>query len=73
MLGEKEMFGEMALLDTEPRSASVTAEEKTYLLRLEQEAFYELMADRPEIAKGIIRELTQRVRELNAYIHHESS
>ncbi len=64
-LGEKQIVGEMALLDSEERSASVTAEEDTLLLRLDQDTFYELMTDRVEVARGIIKVLTKRVRELN--------
>lgn len=61
-LGERDVFGEMALLDPEPRLASVTAVEPTRLFRLDQAAFYELIADRPEIATGIIRMLTGHLR-----------
>jgi hypothetical protein len=61
-LGEGDVFGEMALLDPEPRSASVTAIEPTRLLRLEQEPFVELIAEHPEVATGIIRNLARYVR-----------
>lgn len=61
-LGERDVFGEMALLDPEPRLASVTAEEPTRLFRLEQAPFYALMAERPEVAAGIIRVLTGHLR-----------
>lgn len=68
-LGEGDVFGEMALLDPEPRSASVTALEPTQLLRLDQEPFMELIAQDPEVATGIIRNLTRylraRVQDLN--------
>jgi HEAT repeat protein/CRP-like cAMP-binding protein/ATP/ADP translocase len=68
-LGERDIVGEMAVLDAAPRVASVTAEEDTLLLRLDQEALYELMADRIEVARGIIRVLTtnlrNRVRDVN--------
>jgi hypothetical protein len=40
-------------LDAEPRSASVTAEVDMHLFRLDQDALYELMADRFEVARGI--------------------
>jgi hypothetical protein len=60
--GARDIFGELAVLDAEPRSASVTAEVDTSLFRLDQEAFYELMADRFEVARGIIRMLCRRVR-----------
>lgn len=62
-LGEKDEFGELALLDSEPRNASVTAVEETYLLRLDQNTFYELIADYPDVLRGIIRVLSQRLRE----------
>jgi hypothetical protein len=62
-LGERDVFGEMALLDPEPRLASVTAMESTRLFRLNQAPFYELMAERPEVATGIIRVLTGHLRD----------
>lgn len=62
-LGEKDVFGELALLDAEPRNASATAVEETYLLRLDQSTFYELISDYPEVLRGIIRVLSQRLRE----------
>ena len=49
-----------------PISASVTATQETHLLCLDQEHFFDLMADRIEIARGIIRMLAQRLRELMA-------
>ena len=61
-LGEGDVFGEMAVLDPEPRVASITALEDTLLLRLDQEPFYELMEDRIEVARGIIRVLSGHLR-----------
>jgi CRP-like cAMP-binding protein len=61
-LGPRDIFGEMAALDPEPRSASVTATEPTRLFRLEQEGLYDLMADRIEVVRGVLRVLCQRLR-----------
>ena len=61
-LGERDVFGEMALLYPEPRIDSVTAVESTRLFRLDQAPFYELIAERPEVATGIIRVLTGHLR-----------
>jgi AAA family ATP:ADP antiporter len=61
-LTEGQVFGEMALLDPEPRSASITAIEDTQLLRLDQEAFYELLESQIELARGMIKVLTRRLR-----------
>jgi CRP-like cAMP-binding protein/HEAT repeat protein len=60
--GEREIFGELAVLDPEPRSASATTTEVTRLFRLDQDALYILMADHMEVAHGIIRVLCQRIR-----------
>lgn len=62
-LGESDVFGEMALLDPEPRLASVTTVEPTRLFRLDQPSFYQLMAERPEVATGIVRVLTRLLRD----------
>jgi HEAT repeat protein len=67
-LGERAVFGELALLDTEPRTATIQALEDTLLFRLDQEPFYELMSDRVEVAMGTIQmlagNLRARVREV---------
>ena len=65
-LGAYEVFGEMALLDAEPRSASVTASEETLLLRLRQEEFFVLLEDHGAIARGVILVLSQRLRDRSA-------
>jgi CRP/FNR family cyclic AMP-dependent transcriptional regulator len=57
-----QVFGEMALLDPEPRSASITAMEDTQLMRLDQEPFYELLEEQGELARGMIKLLTRRLR-----------
>ncbi len=61
-LGEREVVGDLALLDAEPRNASVTTVTDSLLLRLSQDAFYELLADHTEVVRGIIRVLARRLR-----------
>jgi CRP/FNR family cyclic AMP-dependent transcriptional regulator len=61
-LGAGEVVGEMALLDEVPRMASVTAAESSRLLRLDREAFYRLLETQPEVARGVIRVLSRRLR-----------
>ncbi|MBV7332394.1 cyclic nucleotide-binding domain-containing protein [Chloroflexi bacterium TSY] len=65
-LGKGKSVGELAVLDPEPRAASVTAVVETQLFRIDKDAFDEVMADRPEIAQGVIRALCQRVRMTTA-------
>lgn len=65
ILKEKEVFGELALLDAEMRSASATTNTDCILFRIEQEPFYELIENRPEVARGFIKILCQRLRAQN--------
>ncbi len=64
-LGERQVVGEMAVLDSEPRSASVTAATPTRLLRIGREDFRDIMAERSEIAAGVVTTLSRRLREAN--------
>jgi CRP-like cAMP-binding protein len=63
-LGERALIGEMAVLSSEPRTASVTAMTDTLLLSLTQTSSFELMWDQNKIVRGIIRVLIQRLRGL---------
>jgi CRP-like cAMP-binding protein len=62
-LGPGKSVGELALLDPEPRAASVTSIGDAFLFRLDKEPFDEVMADRPEVAQAIITTLCRRLRE----------
>lgn len=62
-------FGEMAVLDAEPRSASVTTLEQCECLMLTQQQLYEAIEETPGIAVNIIRLLSRRIRELNQKIN----
>ena len=65
LLGAKECFGEMAILDDEPRSASVRAVEPTTVLKVDRESFRELINERPQISFAIFKILSQRLRSKN--------
>jgi CRP/FNR family transcriptional regulator, cyclic AMP receptor protein len=58
----RDVFGEMAALDPEPRSASVTALEDTRLFQLNQGDLHQIMMRSPAITEGIIQILCERVR-----------
>jgi len=68
VLHSRDIFGELALLDPEPRSATATAINDCLLLRIDQGAFNELIEDRPEVAQGILTILSKRIRGQNAVI-----
>ncbi len=61
-LHARDVFGEMAALDPEPRSASVTSMEHTRLYQLRQADLHQIMMQSPAITEGIIQILCERVR-----------
>jgi CRP/FNR family transcriptional regulator, cyclic AMP receptor protein len=65
LVGEGGCFGEMSVLDAEPRSASVTTLEACECLTLTQQQLYEAIEETSELAVNIIRYLSRRTRELN--------
>lgn len=62
VLAAGSFFGEMALLDGEPRSAHVVAMEDSTLLQLRREDFQHRLRASPELGAGLLRELSQRLR-----------
>jgi hypothetical protein len=63
-LGEGDVFGELALLDPAPRSATITALTDTILLELERDAFFELLEDRIDVTRRVMRLLARRLRNV---------
>jgi CRP-like cAMP-binding protein len=62
VLNRGDVFGEMAVLDSEPRSASVTAVANARLYRLDQANLYRLMHEHIDIAFGVIHVLCSYLR-----------
>jgi CRP-like cAMP-binding protein len=62
VLGPGDVFGELALLDGEPRSADAVAVESTQLLLLQRDAFVRVLHERPEAAITLIAVLSRRLR-----------
>ena len=55
-------FGEIAIFDSAPRSATVVIQDDARLLRLDGERFMELILQSPEISFEIFKVFTQRLR-----------
>lgn len=68
VLGPGEFFGEMSLLDNEPRSATTIAAEDSELLCLSRADFEGVFADIPSITTNLIKVLTARLRHANHQI-----
>jgi len=68
VLSAGDFFGEMALLDNEPRSATAIAVEESELLSLHRTDFQNVIADNRGIMSALIRILTARLRRANHQI-----
>lgn len=65
-LGEGACFGEMALLDGEPRSAGARTISESILSRISRVDFIQTLSQHPAMALGIIAQLTERIRTTNS-------
>jgi len=63
-----DFFGEMAVLDGEPRSATVTAVSEVLVLMIPRVKFLKVLESEPKIALAIMATLTQRLRAVQAAV-----
>jgi len=63
-----DFFGELALLDDRPRSATATARDSTETLALEREDFLGFIKLYPDVAVGMLAVLAQRIRTLDSQL-----
>lgn len=68
LLGETDFFGEMALLDGEPRSASAIAREASTVLSISREDFQEELRRNPDISLKILATICQRLRHTDRHL-----
>lgn len=61
-MGPHEFFGEMGILDDQPRSASVFTLEPSEMLRLSKAGFMTCLKEHSEVAMLVIRNLVKRLR-----------
>lgn len=66
ILEDRDCFGEMAILDQEPRSATVEIQEDATLLAIKREDFQRLLLARPRLAFSLFRTISRRLREATA-------
>jgi CRP/FNR family transcriptional regulator, cyclic AMP receptor protein len=64
ILGKGQFFGEMTVIDDQPRSADVVAIEPTTCFGLTAWSFDAVIGSNPSIAKQIMKELVRRLRQL---------
>lgn len=64
-LGPGDFIGELALLDSKPRSATVTCHEPMTVLVVSRAALKPLLRSVPGLAEGMLKSLAGRLREAN--------
>jgi len=68
ILGSGDFFGELALLDDSPRSATVEALEATETLTLHRDEFIRYISENPNFALHVLQTLAQHIRRMNNQI-----
>lgn len=69
VLKEGDIFGEMSLLDAKPRSATVKALGDARVLAIDHEMFLKRVRMDPTLALRVLRQMGQRIRDLNAKLN----
>ena len=64
-----EFFGEMSLLDGEPRSATVKAETDLRVLVISRVNFWQLLREVPELTQKMLVNLSRRIRDLESALN----
>lgn len=69
LLDRGDVFGELALLDDEPRSTDAVAREEADLLSLQREDFRKFLDARPQVAMRLLSALSRLVRRVTQLVH----
>jgi CRP/FNR family cyclic AMP-dependent transcriptional regulator len=72
-LGRGDFFGEMALLDGEPRSADAVVAEDAKLALLSREHFLSFMRKTPDVALEMLAALANRLRHTDELLRHSAT
>ena len=68
ILGPGDFFGEMALLDDSPRSATAVALEPTETWTLHRGEFMTYLSDNPDFTLHVLKTLARHIRRLNTQL-----
>ena len=61
VLGPNQLFGELGVLTNSPRSATIRARDGLVALRISDEMFLKLLAENPEAALDVMRQLSEKL------------
>ncbi len=69
-LGKGDIFGEMALIEKKPRSASAVAVQPTKVLGINEKLYESMLGSNPDFARKMNKVLSERIRKSNFLIQH---
>ncbi len=69
LLGRGDFFGELALLDGQPRSADAVTTVASHLLILDRDHFLRLLAEHPRFAASLLAAMSRRLRRTDQLVH----
>ncbi|NJN05587.1 MAG: cyclic nucleotide-binding domain-containing protein [Rhodobacteraceae bacterium] len=65
LIGPGDFFGEMAVLESEPRSASAIATQPSVVRFIPSEEMFKVLEHAPKVAVSLLREVSQRLRDFD--------
>lgn len=68
VLGQGEFFGELAILDGAPHSATIVAVEPTEALVLRRETFLDLIDNEPQLRRALLASLAAEIRRITGHV-----
>lgn len=68
VFGPGDSFGEMSILDSQPRSADAIAIDKVEVFTLQRNDFVSVVRAHPEIAVSVMKTLSERIRQANQMV-----
>jgi CRP/FNR family cyclic AMP-dependent transcriptional regulator len=73
LLGDGDFFGELALLDGSPRTATAKAVGRTELLEMAEKDLFAFLRRTPEVSIAMMSEIARRLRTSNALVEHRAT
>ncbi|MFL5319490.1 MAG: cyclic nucleotide-binding domain-containing protein, partial [Myxococcaceae bacterium] len=70
---EREVIGDVSLLDGSPRPTDMIATEETSALMIDRRDFLDLISDRPELLKGVFRAVSQQLKKVVDLVERRST
>ena len=67
-LHDGDFFGELSLIDGQPRTATATATEECSLLQMKRQEFVTFLLERPKVAIAMISEIGKRLRDTDELV-----